>query len=257
MTGYSPEFFQNHSQGSYQSAKAILPIIFGLISPKSVVDVGCGNAPWLLAAQELGATDILGVDGEAHDPGVLMIAPQHFMQRDLTQPFGVGRNFDLAICVEVAEHLPESASEVLVNSLTELSKVILFSAAIPDQGGLHHVNEQWPPYWERLFTNHGFELVDCIRWRVWDRPEVDVWYAQNCLLYVQRDYLADHARLSEEHSRWKNLPRSVVHPRSFADAKNYAALTPRPLLRLLRPALKRTLLRRLSFLHSPALKPCK
>ena len=175
-----------------------------------------------------------------------MIPAQSFTRADLTRPIEIERRFDLAICVEVGEHLPDSYSEVLVKSLTSLAPVIVFSAAIPGQGGLHHVNLQWPPYWEKIFVKYGYELIDCLRWQVWDHPEVGVWYAQNCLLYVARGYLAGHAKLMVEHERWRGLPRSVVHPKMFADVSDYTRLTPRPLLNLLPHALKRTFIRRFS-----------
>ena len=62
------------------------------------------------------------------------------------------RKFDLAISLEVAEHLKSSSSEDFVQSLTTLAPMILFSAAIPHQGGLHHINEQWLEYWGDLFN---------------------------------------------------------------------------------------------------------
>ena len=65
-------------------------------------------------------------------------------QRDLAQPLQIDRRFDLALSLEVAEHLPPECGSEFVQTLTDLSSVILFSAAIPFQGGTDHLNEQWP-----------------------------------------------------------------------------------------------------------------
>jgi SAM-dependent methyltransferase len=246
MSKYSHDFFADHLQVCLQSARAVLPAVFDLISPKSIVDVGCGIAPWLAAALELGATDILGIDGEYIDRTLLMVPEKFFQTADLNLPIKLERRFNLAICVEVGEHLPESASGTLVDSLTKLAPVILFSAAIPGQGGVDHINLQWPPFWEKLFLERGFDLIDCIRWRVWDREDVQVWYAQNCLLFVQQEFLAASPRLLAERSRFGELPRCVVHPKMYNSTRDMTALTPRHLLRLLPASLRRAISRRLS-----------
>ena len=48
---------------------------------------------------------------------------------------GGGRTYDLAICVEYAEHLPEARAASFIGDLTKLAPAIAFSAAIPGQGG--------------------------------------------------------------------------------------------------------------------------
>jgi SAM-dependent methyltransferase len=246
MSDYSTDYFLEQRGGSLRSARTVLPVVFELVGPKSVVDVGCGVGPWLAAARELGAEEILGIDGEHVDKTLLMIPSEAFQAANLNAPIVSRKQFDLAICVEVAEHLPESSSRALVKSLTSLAPVVLFSAAIPGQTGAGHVNLQWPPYWETLFLDFGFVLVDCVRWQVWNRPEVEVWYAQNCLLFVSRDRLAASPKLSAERDRRLGLPGNVVHPTMYDAARDWAALTPRVLLRLMPASFKRTVLRRWS-----------
>jgi SAM-dependent methyltransferase len=198
------------------------------------VDLGCGVATWLAAAKELGVRDILGVDGDYISRSQLSIAQECFMAADLTMPLHITRKFDLAISVEVAEHLPESAAKTFVHSLTNLAPVILFSAAIPDQGGKSHLNEQWPAYWINLFATMGYELIDCIRWRIWEMSGIEPHYAQNCLLFVQHDYLINHERLMAERKKYLGYPLRVVHPSMFSDAHNFGDLTLRPLLKIIR-----------------------
>ena len=62
----------------------------------------------------------------------------------------MGRRFDLALCLDVTEHLPRECADPLVTLLTSLAPVVAFSAAIPVQDSYNHVNCQWPAYWFRL-----------------------------------------------------------------------------------------------------------
>jgi SAM-dependent methyltransferase len=243
MALYSQAFYANQHQASMRSALEILPIIFQLSRPKSVVDVGCGVGPWLAAARKLGAQEILGIDGDWVDPDALLIPKECFLARDLTKPLDVGRTFDLVMCVEVAEHLPQANAPILVESLVRLAPLVLFSAAIPDQRGLHHVNEQWPQYWKGLFGSQGYHLLDCIRSQVWENSRVEPWYAQNCFAFVQAEYSAKSLSLqpSVEHSEF---PLAAVHPRLFRDAATLANVPLRELIKVLPGVLGKTIANR-------------
>ena len=147
----------------------VVPIIVDLLRPRSVVDVGCGAGAWVRAFRE--HAEAIGVDGD----------PSADVQADLTTPLDLGRRFDLAVCLEVAEHLPESAAPTLVASLVNLADAVLFSAAIPGQGGPGHINEQWQSWWASRFALHGYGARD-VRPLVVD-PRVQWWYQQNLVLY--------------------------------------------------------------------------
>lgn len=205
---YDDRFYGAKNEGSYASAKLILPLVFAVIKPRSVVDVGCGTGTWLKTADELGAADYHGYDGSR--PSKLYIPEERFTAADLAQPLRTGRRFDLALCCEVAEHLPPDAAEILVTTVTSLSDVVLFSAAIPGQGGRRHVNEQWPAYWQNLFQKQRYSAYDCIRPRIWNERQVDWWYRQNTVLYVA-DAVA--ARFSLPSKTAEVL--SLVHPELY------------------------------------------
>jgi 2-polyprenyl-3-methyl-5-hydroxy-6-metoxy-1,4-benzoquinol methylase len=119
------------------SANLILSEVFRYYKPRSVVDIGCGIGTWLATALELGVTDVLGIEGDWLDRSLARIADELIVATDLEQPFDLGRRFDLAICLEVAEHLSPAAAPGFIDSLTRHADVILFSAAIPFQGGHH------------------------------------------------------------------------------------------------------------------------
>jgi len=159
-----------------------------LVRPKSVVDFGCGTGTWLAVFSRYGVREILGVDGPWIDHELLEIPSDRFVARDLSKPFYLDRQFDLVLSLEVAEHLPPESAHGFLDSLTRLGPIVLFSAAIPYQGGTGHLNEQWPEYWASLFERRGFNAVDCIRRRVWENPAVEWWYAQNAILLVRDDF---------------------------------------------------------------------
>ena len=69
------------------------------------------------------------------------------------------RTFDVAISMEVAEHLPEKIADRYVDLLTGLSNIIVFTAAYPGQGGDDHVNEQPALYWISKFQARAFNMT--------------------------------------------------------------------------------------------------
>jgi SAM-dependent methyltransferase len=194
------------------SAEVIVPIAIKLVQPMSVIDVGCGDGTWLSVFAEHGIGDFIGIDGKWVDEKLLRISKEHFITRDLTKPFRINRKFDLVVSVEVAEHLPKQCAEAFVNTLVSLGSVVLFSAAIVLQGGTNHVNEQWPDYWMKLFSKRGYVLVDAIRRKVWQRPDVAYWYAQNTVMYVEKESLSKYALLKTEYNSTYPAQISIVHP---------------------------------------------
>jgi len=167
-----------------EGAAETLRIAFPDNVPKSVLDVGCGAGTWLRAFADRGA-QIAGVEG-VDLPEALMAVPKSAVGiRDLEQPFDLERRFDLVLCLETAEHLPEGSAHDLIASLTKHADTILFSAAAPGQPGTHHVNCQWPAYWQSLFNGQGFVCSDAIRWQIWDNPAIEPWYRQNLMTAVR------------------------------------------------------------------------
>jgi SAM-dependent methyltransferase len=177
-----------------------------------VVDLGCGTGVWLAEFKRHGVRDIVGVDGVHVDAAQLVIHPDQFIAADLTEPLRLNAQFDLAMSLEVAEHLSADKSDQLVESLTLLAPVVLFSAAIPDQGGQHHVNEQWPSYWIERFQQRGYESFDPFRRVLWERSDVDWWYAQNVMLFIRNDELWRFPNLTS----WVDSGfAAYVHPRNY------------------------------------------
>ena len=191
-TDYSRKFYRARDHGSLISARHVVSEIVPLLKPKSVVDVGCGTGAWLRAFKEMGVTHVHGFDGDWIRPEMLMIDTGEFSAIDFTSlsHFTFDRTYDLTVSVEVAEHLPSQFADRFIGLLTSVAPVILFSAAVPLQGGTGHVNEQWPSYWVPKFDSHGFRMIDSLRWKIWTNPEIEWWYRRNLMLFVQRDLLS-------------------------------------------------------------------
>lgn len=216
MAFYSEAFYSGIGPGSRSSAQVVLPIVFNLVQPHRVVNVGCGAGTWLAVCRELGAQEVLGIDGDWVGANTLQIPARSFQAADLREPLKLPDVYDLVISVEAAEHLPETRAESFVADLARLGRAVLFSAAIPRQGGDRHINEQWQDYWADLFAKRGYAAIDCVRPAVWNNPKVDYWYAQNVLLYVAKDLLESSADLRTAHARTNPGQLSVVHPHLFA-----------------------------------------
>lgn len=214
-TVYDAAFYDRQIEGSVRSAAAVVQIVMSLARPKSVLDVGCGLGGWLAAFRDAGVERIQGVDGGHVDQTRLRIPREYFHAQDLGRPLETPGRFDLAMSLEVAEHLPAERAASFVEDLTSRAPLVLFSAAIPFQGGAHHVNEQWPSYWAGLFERHGFRPIDTIRAKVWRDPSVMWWYAQNTLLYASDELIAQSGSIRAEYDRCKDRPLDLVHPRKY------------------------------------------
>lgn len=210
--GYSDEFYRSLDATSEISARKILPLLFELAPVESVVDVGCGDGAWLAAALDCGARDILGLEGPWIEEARLKLPPERLRRVRLDRPFGIERRFDLAMSLEVAEHLPAERAAGFIEELARLAPLVLFSAAVPGQGGVHHLNEQWPGYWARLFLERGYRAIDGLRQRVWDDPAVAFWYKQNLLLFADPNALDAYPKLAEAARSSAAEPAALVHP---------------------------------------------
>lgn len=220
MTTYNKDFYDSYRVASHLSASLYLGEIFKAVQPRSLLDVGCGVGTWLRAAKELGIADVYGVDGDYVKPDQLEIEHHLFKPHDLTKSLDLGRKFDIAISMEVGEHLPEAFSDKLVDSLTKHADIILFSAAIPHQGGTDHINEQWPDFWASKFESRGYVAIDFTRPRLWNEDRIDYYYIQNGFLYVKPDILNKIPGLSQCQIPSTNWSMRAVHPVKWAGANN-------------------------------------
>lgn len=244
---YNSLFFNMHSDGSMKSAREIVKIVKEILDPKSVVDVGCGIGTWLRVWLDSGVEDVAGIDGDYVRSEQLLIPAERFVAMNLSsvaelasglKPIGLragtaqaGR-FDLVESLEVAEHLPREAADAFVSFLCSLAPVVLFSAAPPHQWGTKHINEQWPEYWAKLFSKRGYVPIDAIRDRVWNHPDVEVWYRQNTLIFARAESMGTIEGLRNLPVVPPQGPLSRIHPEMWM-GRNERPLPLEKLLRML------------------------
>lgn len=206
---YHADFYRELSGYSRSSAKVLVPKLVAKYSPKSIVDFGCGSGEFLVEFEKNNVSEILGLDGSwlpAHSRG------RWFQEAELENYVELPIKYDMALCLEVAEHLPIGVAKILINSLTSASDLIVFSAAIPGQGGTNHVNEQYPEYWADLFFQYGFELDWDPRIEIWREKNVAPWYRQNLLVYKR----GNSPRVTPKY------PAQLWHPEIFPELLNVA-----------------------------------
>ena len=218
-----------------RSAERILDILFRCYRPRSLLDVGCGLGSWLKVALARGVKDVRGIEDRWLDPARLAVDPSLVERGELEQGFDCGRRFELAVSLEVAERLPESAAKGFVAALTRHAPAVLFSAAIPHQGGHHHANERFLSYWAALFARFGFRPLDLIRGEIWDDPTVLPGLRQSIVLFAYDDLIAANEGLRRESAALAaRRPLSLVHPEVYLDRLELARRQLEELARLRR-----------------------
>lgn len=224
---YGESFYSNQSKGALQSARRYLNHLWTIFQPKSVLDVGCGRGAWLKACHELGATRLLGLDGNWNSQSLMVDDSIEFRSIDLNKPFSVEKRVELAICLEVAEHLEQETAPQLIKCLADASNVVLFSAAYLNQGGTNHINEQLHSYWAKLFAEYAFCPFDLFRPVFWGDEDVAFWYRQNVFLYVRKDSSEWHHMTGAGHEPMASIEfMNCIHPDSMSLRRHLVALYP-------------------------------
>jgi SAM-dependent methyltransferase len=218
---YTDDWHDLIDLGARRSASVVLPVVYELVAPESAIDVGCGRGAWGAALASLGC-NVVGVERDAATVTSPGVEPVGFDLSQLAHAPGPSLgSFDLALCLEVGEHLPEECAPGLVDWLCSLAPTVLFSAATPGQGGEGHINEQWPDYWADRFEANAFDVSGALRWSFWSDQRVDPWYSQNLLVAMTRTDRLDEDVRNVAGYEWFgphafSEPLPVVHPRIAA-----------------------------------------
>ena len=228
---YSGDFYAYIDSGSRNSARTVSQLLLGEMKIGSLLDVGAGHGAWAAEWLAAGVPDVVAVDGDYVRRDQLAIPSDRFIAHDLSTPLDLNRRFDLVQSLEVAEHLPAAKAELFVDNLVTHGDVILFSAAVPHQGGEHHVNEQPPDYWRRRFDDRGYLVFDWLRPRISGRREVMPWYRLNTYIYANE---AGQKRLSRailEARVPADQPLSIGGDFAWAILRAAVRLIPTPLVK--------------------------
>ena len=127
----------------------------------SVLDLGAGDGWWAHVMHEMGseaiAVEVSEIAAEVMPDDVQIVI------HDLREPLDLEREFELILCIEVAEHLPASAADTLCDTIARhCGRCLLFTAAVPGQGGHGHINCQPCEYWIAKLQQRG--LVHSPEW---------------------------------------------------------------------------------------------
>jgi SAM-dependent methyltransferase len=237
---YDQKFIRYAATSSRYGASKVIPVVRSALEVGSVLDVGCAGGGWLSEWQQAGVVDVFGVDGAYVNLVDLEIEPERFKGTDLSRPFDLGRTFDLVESFEVAEHIDEAASGVFVSNLVKhAGRFILFSAAVPGQGGEYHVNEQPYDFWRKRFAESGFTAYDFVRPRIAADNRISFWYRYNIILFVRNELvrdlnpnvaatrIPDHQPVADISSGWFRLRKSIVKSLSAKNRDRLARLKAR------------------------------
>lgn len=187
---YNAGFYDLIRPGVQRSAEVVVEAVcdrwLELDSASSVVDFGCGEGWWARQFAERAGCKATGIDSGPNGGAALTDVPDaRYFDADMALDVLEFGDFDLAVCLEVAEHLPAERSDDFVAALCQAAPVVLFSAAVPGQPGAHHINCVWQDVWAGRFEANGYDVSSAIRWQLWNDPRVDWWYRQNMMLAWQ------------------------------------------------------------------------
>lgn len=210
-----PVYVHTENVHNLKAPERVVPHLMKMFKPHSVLDVGCGTGTWLKVFSDAGVSEICGIDGDFVNRDLLVknIAIENFFPRDLAEPFDLGKKFDMVLSLEVAEHLPASSAKTFIEALAKHSDTIIFSAAIPGQGGQNHINEQWKDYWIEIFNSLGYKGYDILRPIIWSDDLVDWWYKQNMLVFSKTVLVYDEITVPYKNEK--------IHPDMFLQYRDY------------------------------------
>lgn len=216
---YDENFYSHMKTDSYRYGSGLIQILSFVakyVHPRSILDVGCGIGTWLEFWQKNFGAEVYGIDGDYVNRSHLLIDEKFFQPVNLEESINFDRRFDLVETLEVAEHLTPARADSFVEDLTRLSDVILFSAAVPAQGGTNHVNEQWQSYWIQKFLKFGYVCIDCIRPIIWEDNRIDVRRKQNPFIYVKSSELYRYPELQEFYLKHRDVTvPDIIHPQMW------------------------------------------
>lgn len=141
-----------------------------------LVDLGAGTGLYVEAARSY------GWQANGYDITDRQTRPELVQQKSLLD---VHDPACTVLCIEVAEHLPESDAWSVIDSVwrnTLPGGLVIWSAARPGQGGVGHINCQLPEYWRERAIVKGFEMCEYLEYDLhrWITSGYHMgWFAQN------------------------------------------------------------------------------
>ena len=128
---------------------------------RSILEAGCAAGWFTKELKDIGVKEIVALEGSK--AGVERarlytgLSENEIRHHDLRRRIDLNRTFDLAFCVEVAEHIEPPFSATLIETLVGHSDLVWFSfTSGGGDGDLNHPNEQPVEFWINLFDFYGY-----------------------------------------------------------------------------------------------------
>ncbi len=186
-TIYEENYYAKRQRNPWRSdAHNVALTLNEYFDPDSVIDFGCAIGSHLEPFLNCDV-EIKGIEGNSAAFEHAVVPIDTLEQHDLREPYQTDRTYDLALCFEVAEHIPDRFAHVLVDTLVSASDTIVMTAAPPGQGGTHHVNEREPEYWCEKFEQRGFVHDEATVESLKETITVDEtsWITDNLMVFIK------------------------------------------------------------------------
>jgi SAM-dependent methyltransferase len=185
---YDRDFHKSIENDEYPQAVRLAEYIASHVPCSTFLDFGCSTGLYLNEIKKR-LPQIESVGYEFAEDAVNAALCPDVVQFDLTEPLQRSKKENtLSLCLEVLEHIDDANWLPVLTNITKLSDVIIFSAAIPGQGGTGHINCRWKIDWIRRFHSLGW-VVDLDK----SRHMIDYmrngyhmgWFANNAMVLVK------------------------------------------------------------------------
>jgi glycosyltransferase involved in cell wall biosynthesis len=179
ITQTHKEFDYNYMEEEERPCAArIAEWIVKTLNPKNVLDVGCGPGMYV---DEILKCNVPALGIEVSD----QIQKPYVRNKSL---FDMTETADVVMCLEVAEHIPENkADDIVQKIISATERLLIWSAAIPGQDGIGHINCQPKEYWRDKFIQQGLEYDDeCTqncRQYISEHPPYMGWFLNNVQIF--------------------------------------------------------------------------
>lgn len=217
---YSDTYFDKHEMAARNSARQVVPFVMSVLRPTSIADVGCGSGQWTKEFISNGVRKAYAFDAFASPCWGVTANSVEFQKIDLENRVADFPDVELVCWLEVAEHLSESSCSRILSDIVERTDAILFSCALPGQGGTGHISERRLSDWVSDFEEVGFCCEDILRPRFWNDEDISWWYRQNTVIFVKENSVASNAILKFQLPTFRGM--DLIHPDLFEVNRTYS-----------------------------------
>lgn len=232
MNKYSSDFYDSVSSRAAETARILSNIFSQVIRPNSIVDIGSGLGIWSKVFLETfpEIDQLTAIDLERHESEILDSLEDAscftFSVHDLESKGGLpGTYYDLAICVEVLEHVSPAAAEVIFDEFAAKCSFIIFGAAIKGQGGTHHINESSFAFWTKEMFNRGLIPLDVARPKLKPNNRVPGYYKYNIIVWWNPSLQHNLPTTPNFELLFRAFPPSIEDTRPILTRVRYSVLS--------------------------------